>query len=116
MPILPVMDLLIFLGWTTFLAGGVLKAIYITTSFRPTIASLGPMDLLLVAVVFLLLALTLAARTWVKANDPQTNANRRAASTLEAYAAARGNGGSEARREAERVSQPARAASGRGSA
>lgn len=92
MPILPLIDLLIFLGWTTFLLGGVLKAIYVTTAFRPTIASLGPMDMLLIAVVFLLLALSLAARAWVKANEPQASASRRAASTLEAYAAARANG------------------------
>jgi len=84
MPVLPIIDLLIFLGWTTLAAGGVLKAIYIATSYRPTIFSLTPVDLLLVALAFLGLALTLAARTWVRINEPQLIAKRRAAASREA--------------------------------
>ena len=38
-----------------------------------------PLILLLVALAFLGLALTLAARTWVRLNEPQLMANRRAA-------------------------------------
>ncbi len=78
MPVLPIIDLLIFLGWTTLAAGGILKAIYIATSYRPTLFSLSPADLLLVALAFLGLALTLAARTWVRLNEPQLTASRRA--------------------------------------
>jgi hypothetical protein len=88
MPILPIIDLLVFLGWTMISIGGVLKAVYITTSYRPTFLSLSPLDCLLVAAVFLLLSLTLAARTWVKANEAQGLAAQRAVSTLEAYDAA----------------------------
>jgi len=85
MPMLPIIDLLIFMGWSTLTMGGVLKAVYMTTHYRPTILSLTPMDCLVVASMFLLFALTLAARTWVKANDPAVLAAQRAHSTLEAY-------------------------------
>ncbi len=88
MPVLPIIDLLIFLGWTTLAAGGLLKAIYIATSYRPTLFSLTPSDLLLVALAFLGLALTLAARTWVRLNEPRLTANRRAAVNMDAYSRA----------------------------
>jgi hypothetical protein len=85
MPVLPIIDLLIFLGWTTLAGGGLLKAIYIATSYRPTVFSLTPIDLLWVAMAFLFLAMTLAARTWVKLNEPKLTAGRRAAASLDAY-------------------------------
>jgi hypothetical protein len=77
MPVLPIIDLLIFLGWTTIMVGAVLKAIYLTTSYRPTFLGLTPLDLLLIAGVFLVFALSLAARTWVKANEPKMAAARK---------------------------------------
>ena len=40
---------------------------------------------MLVAFAFLLLALTLAARTWVRLNEPRMSANRRAARSLDVY-------------------------------
>jgi len=79
-PVLPVIDLLIFLGWTAISVGAVLKAIYVTTAYRPTFLGLGPLDLLLVAGCFLLFALALAARTWVKAHEPRMLAAARRAS------------------------------------
>ncbi len=88
MPVLPIIDLLIFLGWTTLAAGGLLKAIYIATSYRPTLLSLTPSDLLLVALALLGLALTLAARTWVRLNEPRLIAGRRAAANMDAYSRA----------------------------
>ena len=88
MPVLPIIDLLIFLGWTTLAAGGLLKAIYLATSYRPTLFSLTPVDLLLVALAFLGLALTLAARTWVRLNEPALSASRQAAANREAYSRA----------------------------
>ncbi len=84
MPVLPIIDLLIFLGWTTLAAGGLLKAIYIATSYRPTFFSLTPSDLLLVALALLGLALTLAARTWVRLNEPRLTASRRADVNMDA--------------------------------
>jgi hypothetical protein len=77
-PVLPIIDLLILLGWSTLLVGFVLKAVYLTTSYRPTLLGLTPLDLLLAAGVFLIFALSLAARTWVKLNEPRLLAQRRA--------------------------------------
>ena len=62
MPVLPVIDLLILSGWTSLLIGFVLKLIYLTTSYRPTLLSLTPIDFLLVAVAAMLFAIALAAR------------------------------------------------------
>jgi hypothetical protein len=88
MPVLPIIDLLIFLGWTSLAAGGLLKAIHIATSYRPTLFSLAPIDLMLVSLALLGLALTLAARTWVRLNEPTLTANRRAAASADAYSRA----------------------------
>jgi len=116
MPVLPIIDLLIFLGWTTLAAGGILKAIYLATSYRPTLFSLAPLDLLLVALAFLGLALTLAARTWVRLNEPQLLARRRSAPELDdAFS------GSRRSRERDRIDptrapEPAASSSGPGAA
>lgn len=77
MSILPLMDALILLGWSSLVAGGLLKAVYITTHYRPTILGLSPNDFLALAVVALVFALTLAARTWVKAVEPELLRRRR---------------------------------------
>ena len=78
MPILPIMDLLILVGWTLVGAGALMKAVYVTTSYRPTLFGLGPLDCAVAAGVFLLFALALAARTWVKASEQDALAARRA--------------------------------------
>ena len=78
MLILPIMDLLIVIGWTLVSVGAVLKAIYVTTSYRPTLLGLGPLDCAIAAGVFLLFALALAARAWVKAAEQEALAARRA--------------------------------------
>ena len=88
MPVLLIIDLLIFLGGTTLAAGGLLKAIHIATAYRPTLFSLSPSDLLLVALAFLGLALTLAARTWVRLNEPKLIATRRAAANADSLSRA----------------------------
>ena len=69
MPTLPLIDLLILVGWTSLFIGAIQKAIWMTTTFQPTIATLTPIDFLWVAAVCLLFALSLAARTWVKLNE-----------------------------------------------
>jgi hypothetical protein len=79
MPILPLIDLLILMGWTSLLGAFLLKGIWIATSYRPTVFGLVPFDFLLVAGVCLLFALSLAARTWVKLNEPRLLARRRLA-------------------------------------
>lgn len=95
MPILPIVDLMILMAWTSLLGAFVLKAIRMTTSYDPSLFGLGPMELTLVGGVLLLFALTLTARTWLKARESGNNAARdRAAGTLEAYSALRSAAGS----------------------
>jgi len=78
-PVLPLIDLLILLGWTSLLVGFVLKALSIALSYPLAIFGLAPIDFLLVAGVSLLFALSLAARTWVKVHEPRLVARRRLA-------------------------------------
>ena len=89
MPVLPLIDLLIWLGWTSLFGAFALKAIAITTSYRPQLFGLGPMDLTILAAVFLLFSLALAARSWVKSLETPASsvARDRAAATLDAYSA-----------------------------
>jgi hypothetical protein len=84
MPVLPLIDLLILTGWSCLAVGGVLKAIAVTTSYRPMILTLGPSQFLMISGIFLLFALTLAARTWVKIHEPALTAKRRSMNTLRA--------------------------------
>ena len=107
MPILPIIDLLILMGWTSLFGAFALKGIHISTSYRPTLFGLGPFDMVVMGGVFLLFSLALAARTWVKVHEGQTQAaTARAAATLDSYALmlaeANGNDG------------PARSAAGSG--
>ncbi len=71
MPILPLIDLLILAGWSSLAVGAVLKAVAVTTVYRPTLLTLTPMDFIVVAAICFGFALTLAARTWVKLNEPR---------------------------------------------
>jgi hypothetical protein len=88
MPILPIIDLLILMGWTSLFGAFALKAIYVTTSYTPSLFGLGPLDLTILAAIFLLFSLALAARSWVKAHEHHgSSAAERAAATLEAYSA-----------------------------
>ena len=97
MPILPIIDLLILMGWTSLFAGFALKGIYISTSYRPTLLGAGPLDLVILAGIFLLFSLALAARTWVKLHDQQVRADgAKATATLEAYARLQGDSGAAA--------------------
>ena len=78
MPVLPLIDLLIMVGWTALMAAGLLKAIRLSTAYRPELLGLGPSDLVVFAGVCLLFGLALAARTWVKYHEPLLMAQRRA--------------------------------------
>ena len=91
--VLPIIDLLILMGWTTLSIGAVLKAIYVTTNYRPTMIGLGPLDCVIAAGVLLLLALALAARTWVKLNEPKLIASRRSLRAQSVYDVSLANGG-----------------------
>jgi hypothetical protein len=68
---LPLIDLLILLGWTSLAAGALLKAVTISTVYRPTILTFSSMDFVVIAAICFGFALTLAARTWVKLNEPR---------------------------------------------
>ncbi len=88
MPVLPIIDLLILSGWSTLFAALVLKLVWFSTSYRPLVMGLGPFDLVVIAATFLLFALALTGRTWVKAHEAQLAldaAAARAAATLHAY-------------------------------
>jgi hypothetical protein len=74
-----------------------------------------PLDLLLVALAFLGLALTLAARTWVRLNEPELLARRRGSSSLETLGDVRGSARSHERVPPVRAPGPA-ASSGPGAA
>ena len=80
MPVLPLVDLFILMGTAALGVGFILKAIDISTHFRPTILGFSSLDFLLIAAVCMGFALTLVARTWMKLNDPKlANLQRRLA-------------------------------------
>ena len=83
MPVLPLIDLLILMGSLSLVLGFGLKAIAITTRYQPTILGFSSIDMVIIAGVCLAFALTLAARTWVKLNEPRLLAFRRRASEAE---------------------------------
>jgi hypothetical protein len=93
MPVLPLIDFMLLSGWTALLIGFVLKAIHLTTNYRPTIIGLTPIDFLLIGVAAMLFAIALAARTWVKTQEPTAVAIRRRDETLEAWKALKGSNG-----------------------
>ena len=71
MPILPLIDLLLLLGTGSLFVGFLLKAIAITTRFRPNVLGFTSIDFVLIAGICMGFALVLAARTWVKLNEPR---------------------------------------------
>ena len=71
LPILPLIDLLILMSTGSLLMGFVLKAIAITTSYQPTVLGFSSIDFVLITGICLGLALVLAARTYVKLNEPR---------------------------------------------
>ncbi len=77
MPVLPLIDLLILAGWTSLMLGALLKAIDITTRYTPAVLGLSSIDFAVVAAICFAFALTLAARTWVKLNEPRLAELRR---------------------------------------
>ena len=70
MPVLPLVDLMILLAWSALIIGAVQKTLSIAIGRGFYILGFTAMDFLWMAAVALLFALTLAARTWVKANEP----------------------------------------------
>jgi hypothetical protein len=71
-----VIDALILLGWSALMVAFIEKAIWVTTKYRLALLGLEPFDWVMAGGVLLLFALTLAARTWVKVNEPRLFARR----------------------------------------
>jgi len=71
MPVLPLVDLFILLGSGSFAVGALLKAITMTTHYRPSVLGLTSVDFALVTAVCFAFALSLVARTWLKLNEPR---------------------------------------------
>jgi hypothetical protein len=70
-PILPLIDLMILIAWTCLIVAVVQKALWMALATRASVFGLTPYDFVLMAGVSLLFALALAARVWVKANEPR---------------------------------------------
>ncbi len=71
MPVLPLIDLLILVAWTSLIWAFVQKALWLALASSFTVLGLTPYDFVLGSGVCLLFALALAARVWVKAHEPK---------------------------------------------
>ena len=91
MPVLPLIDLLLLGGWTALFIGFVLKAIDLTTVYHGAILGLSSLDFLMVAATAMLFSIALAARTWVKSQEPAARAARLQKETMDAWKALPGN-------------------------
>jgi hypothetical protein len=66
MPVLPLIDLMIFLAWSSLIVAFLEKAMEHVLARPYYLFGIGPFDWTIIAGVSLLFALSLAARTWVK--------------------------------------------------
>jgi hypothetical protein len=77
MTVLPLVDLLILLGTGSLGIGFVLKGVAMTTTYHPTFLGFSSIDMLLIALTCFGFALVLAARTWLRINEPHLQALER---------------------------------------
>ena len=77
MPILPLIDLLMLISISGMMWAFTHKALWLAFDASWTVLGMTPYDFLLGSVSCLLLSLTLAARVWVKANEPALLARQR---------------------------------------
>jgi hypothetical protein len=77
MTVLPIVDLLILLGTGSVAIGFVLKGVALTTTYNPTFLGFSSLDMLLIALTCFGFALVLAARTWLRLNEPHIQALER---------------------------------------
>jgi hypothetical protein len=68
--VLPLIDLMILVAWTSMIWAVFHKALWLALATKFTVLGLVPYDFVLLAGVALLFALALAARVWVKAHEP----------------------------------------------
>jgi hypothetical protein len=69
-PVLPFIDLLILFAWTSLIWAALHKALHLALALQFKVLGLGPFEFVVMAGVSLLFALALAARVWVRANEP----------------------------------------------
>src|SRR5262245_29003144 len=77
MTVLPIVDLLILLGTASLGIGFVLKGVALTTTYNPTFLGFSSIDMLLIAMTCFAMALVIAARTWLRLNEPRVQALER---------------------------------------
>jgi hypothetical protein len=77
MTVLPLVDLVILMGTGSLLIGFVLKGVALTTTYNPTFLGFSSLDMLIIAVTCFAFALVLAARTWLRLNEPHLQALER---------------------------------------
>ena len=77
MTVLPIVDLFILLGTGSVMIGFVLKGVALTTTYNPTFLGFSSLDMLLIALTCFGFALVLAARTWLRLNEPHIQALER---------------------------------------
>jgi hypothetical protein len=77
MTVLPIVDLLILMGTGSVIVGFVLKGVALTTTYNPTFLGFSSLDMLLIALTCFGFALVLAARTWLRLNEPHIQALER---------------------------------------
>ena len=77
MTVLPIVDLLILLGSGSVLVGFLLNGVALTTTYNPTFLGFSSLDMLLIALTCFGFALVLAARTWLRLNEPHIQALER---------------------------------------
>ncbi len=70
-PVLPLIDLMILIAWTSLIWAFVQKALWLAFASTFTVLGLTPYDFVLGSGICLLFALTLAARVWVRAHEPK---------------------------------------------
>jgi hypothetical protein len=89
MTVLPIVDLMILLGTGGLAVGFVLKGVALTTTYHPTFLGFSSLDMLLISLTCFAFALVLAARTWLRLNEPHIQALERRLGEEEAKRRAR---------------------------
>jgi hypothetical protein len=77
MTVLPLVDLFVLVGSVCILVGFVLKGVALTTTYNPTFLGFSSLDMLLIALTCWGFSLVLAARTWLRLNEPHLQALER---------------------------------------
>src|SRR5262249_4472447 len=89
MTVLPIVDLLILMGTGGLAIGFVLKGVALTTTYNPTCLGSSSFAWLLIPLPCSARALVIAARTWLRLNEPHLQALERRLGEEEAKRRAR---------------------------